>query len=65
MRSREQWTSRAEEALIHEGGQDKNGVRGDRQVQFLIGKAVRMLKNKAPAGEVAAFIRARLNSEAK
>jgi glutamyl-tRNA(Gln) amidotransferase subunit E len=65
LRSREQWTSMAEEALIHEGVQYKGGDPGDRQLQFLIGKAVRMLKNKAPAGEVAAFIRAKLNSEAK
>jgi hypothetical protein len=34
-------------------------------VQYLIGKAVRMLKNEAPASEVAAFIRAKLNSDAK
>jgi glutamyl-tRNA(Gln) amidotransferase subunit E len=65
LRSRDQWTSMAEEALNHERGQDRSSVRGDRQEQVLIGKAVRMLKNKAPAGEVAAFIRDRLNSEAK
>jgi glutamyl-tRNA(Gln) amidotransferase subunit E len=65
LRTQEQWTSMAEEALINGGDKSKNGDCDDKQVQFLIGKAVRMLKNKAPASEVAAFIRARLYSEAK
>ena len=65
LRSREQWTSMAEESLTSPRGQNTNGDCDDKRTQFLIGKVVRMLKNQAPASEVAAFIRARLNSEAK
>lgn len=65
LRSREQWTSMAEEALIHSGDQHNNGDCDDQRVQSLIGRTVRMLRNQAPAAEVAAFVRAKLDSEAK
>ncbi len=62
LRSREQWTATAD-ALIREGHEGDPDDCHETRVQFLTGKAVRMLKNKAPANEVATFIRERLNSE--
>jgi glutamyl-tRNA(Gln) amidotransferase subunit E len=64
LQSREQWTSMADTLLPH-GDQCDGGdsVELEKRERFVTGKAVRMLKNKAPASEVAAFIRAKLNSE--
>lgn len=62
LRNREQWTSTAE-TVIRGGVIDAGKADQGKRVRALTGQAVLMLKNKAPASEVAAFVRARLNAE--
>ena len=60
--SRDQWLGLVDHMTLE--GYD--GTRADcdeKRVRFLAGKAVRMLKGRAPAGEVAAFVRTKLASE--
>jgi glutamyl-tRNA(Gln) amidotransferase subunit E len=61
--SREQWVSMVE-PLIRDGNQCDSGDWKAR-LRFLTGKAVHMLRNCAPASEVAAFVSAALSSEVR
>jgi glutamyl-tRNA(Gln) amidotransferase subunit E len=49
--------------LTMEGYDSERADCDEKRVRFLAGKAVRMLKGKAPASDVAAFIRTKLKSE--
>lgn len=55
----EAWTKEADR-LTFEGYRCKNEDTDQKRVRFLTGRAVRMLKGKAPAAEVAEFIKTKL-----
>lgn len=59
---RDQWQGEIEQ-LTMEGYDAERADTEEKRVRFLAGKAVRMLKGRAPASEVAAFIRAKLQME--
>ncbi|MBU4272078.1 MAG: Glu-tRNA(Gln) amidotransferase subunit GatE [Planctomycetes bacterium] len=60
LRQHEAWTQEADQ-LTFEGYRCKNNEDTDqKRVRFLTGRAVRMLKGKAPAAEVAEFIKTKL-----
>ena len=62
LRGRDQWLGSVE-GLTMEGYDTERSDSDEKRVRFLAGKAVRMLKGKAPASEVAAFVRTKLNAE--
>ena len=62
LRGTDQWQG-ALEALTMEGYDSERADSDEKRVRFLAGKAVRMLKGRAPASEVAAFVRTKLNQE--
>lgn len=65
LRQREAWTKEADR-LTFEGYHCKNSEDTDKKrVRFLTGRAVRMLKGKAPAAEVAEFIKTKLGEAAR
>ncbi len=62
LRGRDQWLGSVD-GLTMEGYDSARADCDEKRVRFLAGKAVRMLKGKAAASEVAAFIRTKLNAE--
>jgi Glu-tRNA(Gln) amidotransferase subunit E-like FAD-binding protein len=62
LQGKEQWLG-AIDNLTMEGYDSERADCDEKRVRFLAGKAVRMLKGKAPASDVAAFIRTKLSAE--
>ncbi|MCE5267365.1 MAG: Glu-tRNA(Gln) amidotransferase subunit GatE [Planctomycetaceae bacterium] len=62
LRKPETWSKEAEGVTL-DGYRRTKGDSADRRTRFLVGQAVHMLKGKAPAAEVAAFVKAKLGSE--
>ncbi len=62
LKAREQWQGTIDN-LTMEGYDSERADCDEKRVRFLAGKAVRMLKGQAPASDVAAFIRTKLNAE--
>jgi glutamyl-tRNA(Gln) amidotransferase subunit E len=62
--AREQWSGEVDRLTLEGyGAKDKKGDNPARRLRFLAGKAVRMLTGKAPAKEVAEYIKTRLRKE--
>ncbi len=62
LRQRDQWLAEVNQLSLdgYHGGKNDSC---EKQVRYLAGQAVRMLKNKAPAAEVAAAVRAKLEEK--
>jgi len=59
LRQREEWTKEAEQSLTFDGYRGVKEDAGEKKTRFLVGRAVRKLKGKAPAAEVAEFVKSK------
>lgn len=59
LRQRESWTQEAEELLTLDGYRGAKEDMDEKKTRFLVGRAVRKLKGKAPAAEVAEFVKSK------
>ena len=61
LQERDAWIKEADQVSFDGYGRDNQADDQQRRARFLVGRAVRMLKGKAPAAEVAAFIKTKLH----